>query len=460
MVVGSSIAGYSVLPDQLETRLQKSDARRRVFLLSHQGLNGLDLSLYTPRLLELKPDVIVVPVNMVDFRLERPLMTGELARLSGPDRPDALLALEADLYHPEIRALAPGEALRQMRRLPRSETVSALLLARLSALYRYEEIGLVPLRLLLSHRFSAGRSYLHYAGMPIDGEGVTKRGWTSRRFSFILPDDAARSGWEIQGHPATPKDSLFALTLIPADARDDSCSDPHASPGRKSDPLSHSVRTLPLRPGWQRISFEPGDAGKRVCVVIKPGVWADEESDTLGVRLTEFFGRKPAQIHPVREVRREDVQFKSMTDAEYRVSFDRRILRFDRAGMEYLNALEMAKKTWAVRAFDPEIPALALFARWKEATLAAGVNVLVVEAPENPISRSWLETSDWARGFSQFLAAGDRAGAAERGRLFYAAETKLLPMQSFSDYHHLTYFGAEVFTDRLAARLESLLEKL
>lgn len=417
--------------------------------------------------------MIVLPVNMVDFRLERPLMIHELERLNGPGRADALLALEADLYHPEIRALAPWEALRQIRRLPSSENAYALFLARISALYRYKEIGLTAPRLFLSHRFTAGRSYMHYAGIPIGGDGVTKRGWTSRHFSFLVPDSVVAGGWDLQGHPATPAGAILTIRSISASADESSCRADALHGKAESAGDARGERRLPLRPGWQRVRLDPADAGKRLCVTVSPGVWAEEEHDTLGVRLTELFGRKPGEARPFREVRREDVLFRSMTDSEYRISFEHRILKFDRAGMEYLNALEMAKKTWALRSFDPEIPALAAFARWKDATLAAGVNVLVVEAPENPISRNWLEGSEWARGFSRFLSAEapsavqpalSKADALKdrkrRGHLSYADEIHLLPMQKFSDYHHLTFFGAETFSERLAVRLRSLSESL
>ncbi|MCE9598435.1 MAG: hypothetical protein K8S54_10745 [Spirochaetia bacterium] len=101
VIAGSSLGLYGLLPEEIETRLNQSGAlgakRIRVFLVGHQGMHGVELAALTKRYLALKPDAIILPMNMVDLRLERPVLMGLMEKLKNQTRPDALRALYQDL---------------------------------------------------------------------------------------------------------------------------------------------------------------------------------------------------------------------------------------------------------------------------------------------------------------------------------------------------------------------------
>ncbi|MCR9144699.1 MAG: hypothetical protein NXI24_20845 [bacterium] len=441
---GSSLALYSVLPPLLESELARrlNDRPVEVKMLSHQGMSSMHLAAYADRILAARPDVVVVPVGTVDFRLERPIMQG-IDRLNPADPMERRRALDESLEYtiakPEFRMLAPGGWFREYHSDLDLNQASAALLASGIASYRYRLMFWRPVETLLDNRFSRGRSYHEYAGVPIGGEGITHRGWTGRVFELTVTPSLLRDGLLMQA-----PDTLVAA----------------AAPGALSLtverlPGGEGVHRRPLKSGWQSLDLKNlrVAAGDRLRFTLSHTQYAESGARERGVRLSRNAGRELKQLRDLgREPRREDDLYRGYTDAEYRESFERRILRFDRAGSEYLEALKQARHVWAARDFDAELPGFVAFDRFRKRLADAGVSLLIVNNPENPISLSWYGDSRWYADYLRYLSKGKGPGPYS----FYEA-SRLLEMQMFYDYHHLSYYGAELYSRAVAGRLEEVL---
>lgn len=453
LVAGSSIALYSVIPDRLDFALQDAtsvagtavDAKTvSTRILAHQGLSGMHLLAYADRFIEARPDVLVVPVNMVDFRLERIIANHDLENLDSADAELRRAALDrAERYavsKEEFEILAPGPWVWHYSRLLNREQHASAFFSVLSAAYRYRKIALTPVELYSDNRFSSGRSYEEYAGVAVGGGGISHRGWTGRDFRIPLTAKFQQDGLLLQAPPELFAAAAEAVPQLSLEFVNDDGDFPY---GRRS---------IALRPGWQRIDLQEPDTNKATYVELRLShVWRSaEKADEYGVRLSRNAGREEVyrRDREIREPRREDQLYLSYDDAQYRRSFDERILGFERAGTEYLEALKLAKDRFRGRRFDAELPAFAAFAAFRRRMAEAGIPLVIVNSPENPISLAWYRDSHWYEGYLDFLRNSPHGG----DYWFYDASA-LLKMQMFYDYHHLSYPGARAFSAFLAGRL-------
>ncbi len=437
VVAGSSLALYSTLPVDLENDLRSRLKRDwRVLVLAHQGMTPVHLELYLDRILALKPALVVLPTNHVDYRLEQPILNEQMAALYDGDARARNAAIDSlwrgMLSVRELRELAPWPLVRRQCFRLGLQTCSQALMAGLSGAYRYRFLARNHISQLLENRFSSGRSYHSFAGGEIGGEGVGERGWSGRRFTVAVTEHMLSDGLRLEApsqlHEGFPPPAL------------------QISASRGGQVLA--LWQHRLAQGWNRIELPAEIApGDRLDVTVNRGWHSLDCACEVGVRLTRNAGLERASSRPrQRSLRREDIIYLQLNDLEYRASFAERLLRFDRVGMQYLHSLKISKETWAVRGFDRELPAAAAFGRIRQRLASAGVRSVVVNSPENPISLDWYGDSSWYRGWLQFLACP----ASEQGGCLFLDYSRMLPMQKFYDHHHLSYFGARDFTARLA----------
>ncbi|MCB1320871.1 MAG: hypothetical protein KDK34_11495 [Leptospiraceae bacterium] len=539
LVVGSSIALYSVLTDRLESTLRRQfpDRNVRVRRLSHLGLTPLHLRAYMRRVLDTQPDLVIWPTNPVDQRLERPLMQESMGQLYAPElhvpalrdylaadsmpeiRMSAELRARSDLEAAdreahfqnaleqrqaaldryaqflisgdEYRMLAPYGWMRAYHTHMDLNQLSSALLAMAFASYRYRLIAPVPVRLYLDNRFSRGRSYQNYAGVSVGGDNVTRRGWTGERFSLPFSERLHRAGLFVQ----VPAELMQAaqskwgrgpgLLICRRRVQNPAAIESRLTERWPSDDCQESTRMV-LHNGWQLIdlptlfpesathSTESLDA---LYFELDTTFFSEPEATRLGVRLTRNAGRDaPATYDEHRFLRMEDNLYRAYSEEQYRASFDSRILRFEREGMQYLQAIRMAKEQWALQAFDPQLPAYPAMLHVRADLGRADVPLLLINSPENPISLEWYGDSEWYNDYVLFLynmasASNTRApvfrianpdgtsGEQELAPARFVDTRELLRMQFFYDYHHLSYYGAEIFTDQIGPHVARLIRQ-
>lgn len=412
VIAGSSLAAYGFLPALL--RQKGFDA----VLLAHQGMHGVELGAHWRRYAAVNPDTVVIPVNMVDLRIERPLLLA--AELEGPARTHELQRLCQDLAMMYgVVAMAGRGLLEEFSECVPIEAKARILLGHLES-YRLRALARPGFEAYAARRFSRGRSYEHYSGVRItDPEGraaVTHRGHVT-------------SDFVVQAQLKS-----LDLEILAAQARVEiTCGE---------------IRTnLTLPRGWRTIAAD-AFCSQPARIRIEPSVYFDNFADSYAARLTQNTGgsglRGP-DGRAERERRREDDLYEAMSESAYRDSFARRNLAFDRPGFEYLRALYEAKVKWAERDFDRGLPAVRGLALFVKNLRQRGIRVVVVNAPENPLTLSLYGSGRWYRGYLAFLS--------ELGGKDSLDLSDSLPMQMFYDYHHPTFTGAERSTRALEAFL-------
>ncbi|HNI99541.1 MAG TPA: hypothetical protein PL169_25995, partial [Leptospiraceae bacterium] len=72
LITGSSLAAYSFDAEKISEYLkERSGQKISTDILSYAGMTPLDMYLQKDKFLALKPDIIVIPVNFIDFRVHR-----------------------------------------------------------------------------------------------------------------------------------------------------------------------------------------------------------------------------------------------------------------------------------------------------------------------------------------------------------------------------------------------------
>lgn len=224
LVVGSSIAKYSVQKRELEAALN-GDVTVGVF--SHAAMLPTDLSFYVDRIRSLRPDLVVYLTGPADLDLERYAPPTEITGAGSAARPgydNAAAKTFVANRHP-MRVFYPRDfARRAVLEDPDSAIPleQALRLGFRESLYslRFEDAWWDPLVFNLkagSRLQSPGapvRSYLNYLGVPVP-EGLWREGHTISQFSFSLRRHRAAFGSD-----ARARESIFvqipgALSGVP-----------------------------------------------------------------------------------------------------------------------------------------------------------------------------------------------------------------------------------------------------
>ncbi len=427
LVVGSSIAYYSIDRDLLKNYLQEKAGKTfDVEYFSYAGMTPLDAVLCYEYIRELNPLLIVFPVNFIDYRIHRAYALNPASANASGEKElirDALNFGEA----PQSRFSFPYPALREFWNVIGLEKSSENLAASIFGFYRYREIYFPNLKNLYNHRFGRNTSYHGYAGVQIP-ERVSSLGWTGRSFTFYPTSKMRREGFYIQLVP-----EIF-------------------SKGKLSVEVKNSKGSLQMldfaKPGWTHVRLDEKFYAENIPVTATlSNTWRpkdakddrfDHSNDEMGVRLTQTFGLEEplSDMQYVREERSEDLRYIGMGDDEYRKYFTYRLLDdfAHRPGIAYLHALKNAKVKLAQEKFFPTLH-LKYLKKFAELAERDSQRVLIVNNPESPLSMEWYANSDWYKSHLEYLFSIS-------GRNVEFSDLKdFLKMQDFSDFHHFTFPG-------------------
>lgn len=430
LVVGSSIGYYSIDRKMMQDYLfQKTGKKYKIEYFSYAGMTPLDAHLTLDAIIQFKPELIVYPINFIDFRLYRAYSLDPSSTNFSMD--DNRLVLDALNFvdAPQSKYAFPDSALLEFYNILPIEKSAEYLASILFLFYRYREIYLQNISNYYNHRFGKNISYHGYAGVQIT-EGINSLGWTGKKFSFQPLDYMSKEGFYIQLVP-----EIFSKGELEVNITN----------------LSGKSQQLKFhKPEWVRVQLKPEfiQDGSTVTLELS-NTWLpyqakedrfDHSRDSLGVRLQQTFGlEKPlSNMQYVREYRMEDGRYITMDDSNYREYFYYRLLADleTRPGIVYLHALKDAKERLTKEKFRPTIHYQYL-KKFSKETEKLGIPLLIINNPENPLSLEWYENSNWYKEQLEFLLSLET-------KLTKVKDMhSLLKMQDFSDFHHLTYFGME-----------------
>lgn len=435
-LIGSSIAYYSIARELLIQEIYKKTGEEvDISYFCYAGNSPLYIYLFLDQLLELKPDLIVYPLNFVDFRLHRQAVKNPSSPFieSAEERvliQDAVSEEEA----PQARNLLPYQTLKELWSYLDWDKRGELLSASLFYFYRYKEFFLDSIHELIQHRWTRNTSYHAYNGVQIP-ERVNSLGWTSKKFSFQAIPKIQKEGFWIE-----VVDEFFKKGPLQVQIYSNS------SPSSKS----HVQRITFHESGWKKILLDPEffyTEPEPFLTVELSHVWYSYEAsgflrdyhwDPMGVRLTQTFGlEKPRKdVYFQREERLEDLRYLNMDEKTYREYFFYRLLSDlpNRPGIRYLYEIAETKKRIAKESFRPILH----FRYLEKITKKLGqkkVPLLIINNPENPVSLEWYVDSKWYDGYLEYLHSLTGEG------VFFVDGKDIARMQDFSDFHHLTYPG-------------------
>ncbi|MCB1190588.1 MAG: hypothetical protein H7A23_19965 [Leptospiraceae bacterium] len=428
LFIGSSISYYSTDKELLENYLkEKTGNQYDVEYFSYAGMTPLDAYLTFDKIVDLKPDLIVFPINFIDLRLHRAYVLDPKNQNSSIDEKillvDALDFLEAQ----QSKYAFSWEALTAFYPYLNLNQNAKYLASTLFFFYRYREIYLKNLQHLYNHRFGRNTSYHGYAGVQIP-ERINSLGWTGEKFSFYPLSYMQKQGFYIQIVPEILLKGKLVVTIT------------NKNGFKQVEKFASS--------GWKRIQLKSEFIQQKSLVTASlSNTWIpyeakedrfDHSKDMLGVRLQQTFGlEKPENGQQYTRVERlEDLRYIGMNDSDYENYFYFRLLDDleHRPGIAYLHALKDAKIRVAREPFVPTLH-LKYLKMFSELSNKNKIKLLVINNPENPISLSWYEQSNWYEDHINYLRGLD-----SRYCKFVDLRNHL-KMQDFSDYHHFTYPG-------------------
>ncbi|MBI3395931.1 MAG: hypothetical protein HY042_08860 [Spirochaetia bacterium] len=450
LVVGSSIAEYSVQKTALERELEKAGRPADVELLVHASMLPMDLRHYAPRINRIAPDVILYITNPADLELERYLPPWEAGPQYDEEQEVAYMGMRLPMliFYPGVFAAeAPGLSVE--RRL-------GLWMRAVSGGLRMRYDWMDPI--LFSRRAESGpvKSYLNYQGVEIV-PGLWREGLSGS--CFELPSELLRGVFEIPH-------ALLAQGRVTFSIYD--ASESLIKDGRCVEPRNKTAlfKVTPVAPGWREIFHEARSLPPKVHVRLShvssfdgnviPVEGGAEVTLGRGIRFPGNFGlSKPRDNdYYVRRRSLEDQRLNALSESEYRRDFDRRIQPDDwrskeRFALWQLNKLRLAKYYTRWIAFS-EIPQARELRRFTRDTRPS--RLVVINNPEHPETLSEYGDSAWYAGYLKFMQS-----LSQDPRVTFVDLSRMGDKVRFTDSHHLTYDGMDRMSPVYAKALAPLL---
>ena len=513
LITGSSIAKYSVQEHVLDPLLSGAAGRRvRVRFWGHAAASPTDLYYYAPRMLALRPDLVVYISGPADLDLERYVPPWEV----GPAYDNEMARAFVLIRHP-LQINYPGAfALDQVDRLS-MEDLARFSLHGIIGGPRFRDQWWEP----NVFNWRAGRrvlrGYLNYQGVQLP-EGTYREGHTVSCLSFsyaaldqgeftfeVPPALAAVPGFRIDFFRADPPeqhsvpDGFAMMRDYLWNGGGEQPENFRATLGAylKRPDVSRDCRAVgaPVlsleQPGlgWHTVSV-PGPQDGAVLVRLThvlsdSGAPLSVSGDSIvvgrGLRLPAQFGLRTPRTRDilVRRAGWYDRQLRALSGNAIVQEYETRVQPGDwkeREELLQLNRIRLAHYHAEFHGFQESMLQFKRFALFADRLNAGGTRLLFVNNPENPIS-----LDDYASGLTRLSPVGPGRAELERranqgparwyagyllalleleetGRIGLLDLHDLLPANRFQDPHHLNYYGmlemAPVYADAIVDALQ------
>ncbi|TGL58773.1 hypothetical protein [Leptospira sarikeiensis] len=451
LIVGSSVALYSSLPERMNENLKKAPGSIRTEFYSHPALTPSDFYFYKEDIASKNPKLVFFVLNPADLQLDFLINEEESEKRLEQYRRNELYQEKSiinfqDLKYSEAaladvsaktrhqnRMIYPALYLREkfseVLKIGKS-TVLSLLSRSLFLVVRYRSFLYDPMDAWIENHLRSGRSYHYYTGIQPE-EGIYLRGWAKPEFSIRceLKNGVFEESVFFQEKGTTlrvwgeGKPILFDKTF--------------AKSGW------HTIRfDVPEKPEQTKLRIATDK--KISSLQVDSRIFGTEE--IYGIRLSQNFCRKEIRknISYLRISGIDDSRLSQMDDDAYVKDYTERIYGYkgESSKMSRLVTLRMAKIKLAS---SPQFflwSELDYLKKGVEYLESKGIKVMIVNSPENPIERSVYEESPWYKGYISYL---EKLG--QKNYTFKNAIPEFRDIQSFLDPHHLTYQASEKSSD-------------
>ena len=424
LIIGSSIAAYSLSPKDIQDYLSKSGMNVQVEILTYAGMTPIDTILLSKKFLSLNPDLIVYPVNFIDFRIHREMSI----RHRENERWKTRFLLEDTLHYgeaPQSKIFYPLETILEFYSILSIEKIAEYLAAYLVYSYRYKDVYYENLKAVYQHRFGRNTSYHGYMGVEIP-EGIDSLGWTSKKFSFYPKPYMKEKGFYVQVVPEILNGGILKIEFFSQEGK-----------------LLQEEQFF--YPAWHKIILKKDIPEDQMITAKLSQIWyayqaqedrLDFHRDEMGVRLQQNFGYgfPPPQQHFERPPRKEDFRYENMNFEEYKEYFFYRLFSHPefRPGIIYFSSIYESKKWVSSQNFEPN-PQYEYLLKWKSILEKSNVSMILINNPENPITLELYENSDWYKDQLEYLKK------IQSKEIEFIDIKNMCKAQDFSDFHHFTY---------------------
>jgi hypothetical protein len=426
IVTGSSVAMFSVIPEELESRLGE---KSKVRFFSHVAMTPSDLYYYQDEIISQNPKKVLLIINPADMQMEYLRWKDE----ANYEFDTAQYTVDFSDRKPALY-FYPWLYLRDHYKELPSKNNWRLFSSGFLLTNRYKSFLEDPLDKYIEHHFRKGKSFHNYTG-AIPTEGIWQKGWTKPQTKMVCTPKS--SNWQ---------DSLFSqkenVTVT----------------------LHFHNRTESIffhKSGWKNFGYSlPSNEPFELVIETKPSYSSSEVDSrvfgkeySLGVRLTQNFCSNliPKDIAYSRPKGIDEDRFHEMTMEDYKEDYYIRLYKNKEERLELwrLNRLEDAKVRLKNAQYS-QFPELEILKPISKKFKESNIEFFIINSPENPIELVKYYPSQWYREFeSQIMQIV--------GTKYYLNfNNKIDDPRHFTDPHHLTRSGAFIFTKSLADKIIDL----
>lgn len=430
LLLGSSVALYSVLPEKFEERVNESlsvDKKIRAEFYAHPSLTPSDFYYYKEDIASKKPKAIVYIINPADFQLEYLKQNPNGAQYDEKD-------FFADSVHTrhQNRLLYPDrfflERWKEILSIGKSEA-EVFASKFLSYAVRYRSFFYDPIVAWYMHRFRWGRSYHYYTGIR-PKEGIYLRGWTKKNFEIDC--EIGKQVWKDSVFIQKPGTTLRISRLMP-----------------KEEIVFEKKYE---KKGWYYLEIPFSDSPTKTALRFEADKTASSKEvddrifgskEEYGIRLSQNFCRADFRegISYSRISGFDDSRVESMSDSDYDKDYNFRIYRNNDAEdvLSRFKKLRTGKRILSEQKRFLSWSQMDYLKKGVRYLLEKNIRVILIHSPENPKEKKEYDKSPWYKGYLSFLRTLGEDGYefVDKGDLFPRK-------QSFLDPHHLTYSASEI----------------
>lgn len=444
LVVGSSIAKYSIQKEILEKKIREMYGKSvRVELLVHASMHPVDMQYYMKGIKKINPDLILFITNPADL---------DLARYTPPWEVGPPVSRKSNFDYLKQRVppdvFYPGRFVWNNWRELDLEEISGKILRGGFYFLSLKGEWLDPVLLAFRTKTGTLKSYLNYQGVDLP-DRLWKEGNTGN--CVRIPVHALKDGnllfQVLESQFVFPDFHIDVFTASPPSDQLDDCL---TRPG-----MEFLQGIKPQKLGWQKVRIKETSSPwiflrmshtEKVRGTSSPVSPSNPIYAGRGIRLPGDFGREEAvrDLYYQRFPSLEDRRLDELSESRYIQDYEERIQPDDwrspaKNFLGQLNDNRLGKYMTLWYEFSPEIPQARAIQNWIGAeAVKARIPVLIINNPENPIALEEYGDTRWYEGYLDFYNQLSQ----ENGNLVTFIDLHQTGhMGDFMDPHHLTYNG-------------------
>lgn len=444
IITGSSVALYSVLPDELN---DKYNSNTKFSFFSHVAMAPTDLFYYKENLLASNPDLVVYLHNFADLQWE--YLEAKDGKFSFDET--KWVREFGDRY--PAKTIYPTAYLKDFwKELPR-KTISKLATKSLFYVSRFRVFFLDPIEVYIDNHFRSGRKYHLYQGEK-PREGIWSKGWTKETATLVCSEKKSKESIFTQ-KPNTKLKFSFYLDQ-------DSLT--------RKQPILELEKTYE-RSGWNDLVWNDLIDPTQNWSVVKIQVLSELPSakevnlirygkdESVGIRLSHFFC-KTSDVKNRSYSRGsywDDTRLVTMTKEDFKEDYFERMIRDSGSRNELwrLHFVREAKKNVNSVTFESWLEFNRIL-QISDYFYQNKIPFVVILSPENPIEFQFYKNSQWRKDWISNL----KKHLESRGQTLIDHTEAVSDVRYFFDPHHLTYEGAHFYNSIFSKSLEPSISQL